>query len=264
MSRIRLVSCLALALFSFAPALLADPAAIIAKARATIGSEAALTGLKSVHFVGALDTTDDSPSGPKPVKFGIEIIFQQPYQQRIVVTSDHNIETTCLDGYDGWQEQRDPKDPSNWRLTLLTKDQIKRLRANTWENLAFFKGIESRGGRLEEQGLVDVDGANCVKVSFIHEPGIVFVRYFNPDTGKLMLTETEAGGKIRESGEILAGGLRFPQKITTVNKLAEGKERVVTITFDKITVNESFPGSLFSIPLMLPTSKPTAAKAPKS
>src|SRR5436305_1665891 len=76
---------------------LADPAALIAKARANIGSEAALNALTSVHFIGTLDATDATPEGPKPVRFTLEIIFQKPYQQRIVVVSEHNIETTALD-----------------------------------------------------------------------------------------------------------------------------------------------------------------------
>jgi hypothetical protein len=57
------------------------------------------------------------------------------------------METTALDDYEGWQKIEDLKDKGRWRMKLLTKDQVKRLRANTWENLAFFRGLQLKGGR---------------------------------------------------------------------------------------------------------------------
>src|SRR4051812_14684114 len=111
----------------------ADPA-ILTKARAFVGSEAALNSLKSIHYTGTLVTKDPGDAA-KPASAALEIIFQKPQQQRITATSDTSIETTALDGYDGWQRVQDPKDKTKWRQTLLGADQIKRLRANTWENL---------------------------------------------------------------------------------------------------------------------------------
>lgn len=226
-----------------------DP--IIAKARSNIGSEAALNGLKSVHYTGQLEVMGKDAEGKDtPVKVAIEIIFEKPYRQRIVATSAQKIEVTALDDYDAWQREQDPLDPTNWRMTLLSPDQIKRLRANTWENLSFYRGIEERGGRTEDLGTETVDGVKCRKIAFIHDDDIVFKRYFDAKTGQLMLTETESGSTIRESGDIKAGGLNFPNKIITRNKLPDGSEREIVVTFDSVKVNETFPDDTFTMPLL--------------
>lgn len=239
-----------LVLASIAAARAAEPP-IIAKARAFIGSEAALSGVKSIHYTGTLVTTDPKDAS-KETRAAMEIIFQKPEQQRIMATTDKTIEITALDGYDGWQRVQDAADPTKWRQTLLGTDQIKRLRANTWENLSFFRGIERIGGRMEDQGTKTIDGVTCQKIAFIHGPTIVFTRYFDVATGRLVFTETESGGTIREQGEMVVNGIRFPRSIITASgtKNAKGEAQTVTINFDKITINESFPPKHFAVPAL--------------
>jgi len=223
--------------------------AMIAKARAYLGSESALEAVKSVHYRGTLVTANpDEPA--KPLRAALEIVFQKPTQQRIDVAYEKSIEQTALDGYDAWQRQQDPADTSKWRQTLLSADQIKRLRANTAENLYFFRAPDRQGGRIESLGAVTMDGVACEKIAFTHGPDIVFTRYFETATGRLVLTETEAGGAIREEGETRVNGVRFPKAIVTVTKTADGKTQTVTINFDKITVNEIFPASFFAVPAL--------------
>jgi outer membrane lipoprotein-sorting protein len=246
-SRFRLVA-VAVALLS-ASVLSAQEPAIIARARAYVGTEAALTGIKSVHYVGTLVTGD--PADPaKQTRAAMEIIFQKPEQQRINATSDKLIETTALDGYEGWQRVQDPADSTKWRQVLLGTDQIKRLRANTWENLSYFRGIERVGGRVEDQGGKTIDGVACQKIAFIHGPNIVFYRYFEIATGRLVFTETEAGGTIREQGEMIVDGIRFPKSIVTASKNDKGQLVTVTINFEKVTINKAFPAKEFAVPFM--------------
>ena len=224
---------------------------VIARARATVGSEAALKALASLHYPGELTTSATHEKGePAEVKVAIEIIFQRPYRQRIVATSANKIEITALDDYEGWQREQDPSDSNRWRMTLLSGEQIKRLRANTWENLSFFHGIEQRRGTVNDLGTVTLDGKSCRKLAFEHGDGIVFTRYFDDATGRLLLTETENGIRIREEGEMVVDGLRFPRKIIIISKLDDGSERTVSIIFDKVIVNEPLADSLFTIPTM--------------
>ncbi|MFA5056608.1 MAG: hypothetical protein WC485_00710 [Opitutaceae bacterium] len=236
---------------------------IISKARAYLGDEATLSAVKSVHFVGTMETRQLAPEGPKPLKFTIDIIFQKPYQQLITRSTPAATEITGLDDYDGWQRIQDMTDPSRWQLTLLDPAIIKKLRANTWENLNFFKGIEKRGGSVQVVGPTTIDGTAVVKVTFVHEPGIIFHRYFDSATGKLVLTETDQGDRIKEEGEIMVDGLRFPQKVTTASKATDAKgqlvENPVVITFDKITLNEVFPESVFAVPPLTPPQSTRAA-----
>src|SRR5437868_32603 len=58
---------------------LADEPPIIAKARARLGSEAALDAVTSVHYSGAL-TTSDSANPTKGTQAKIDMIFQKPEQ----------------------------------------------------------------------------------------------------------------------------------------------------------------------------------------
>lgn len=246
------IHCLLLAALLPAAALRADVAATLAKARAYYAPDAVLDAVESIHYVGTAETVTATPEGPKPVKAAIEIIFQRPSRQRMVITLPDRIEITALDEYEAWQRVQDPSDSTRWRLTLLGPQQVKRLRATAWENLSFHRGLEKRRGRIDDLGLVQVDGVSAHKIAFLHDNDIIFFRYFDPTTGRLILTETDQGERIREEGEIVANGIRFSHKVITTSKLPEGGERVVTVTFDRITVNESFPASLFAIPPVSP------------
>lgn len=235
------------ALLAVVSAATAVEPAIIAKARAYVGPEAALTGVKSIHFIGNLTATNSADLS-KSERAAVEIYFQAPEQQRIQATTSTTIEVTAVDGYDAWQRQQKLSDPTKWQVKLLGADQVKRLRANTWETLGFYRGIEQHGGRIEDQGTVTVEGVTCRKVAYIYAPNIIFYRFIDAATGHLVYTETESGTILREKGEMMVGGIRFPKSIITTNQDNTGKTQVVTLTFEKITLNESIPAKLFAIP----------------
>jgi outer membrane lipoprotein-sorting protein len=224
----------------------AEPA-IIAKARAFVGQEAALNAVKSVHFVGTLDIAD-SADPAKSARAAIELFFQAPDQQRIQATSEKVVDITALDGYEAWHRVQDPTDPGKWRLSLLGTDETRRLRANTWESLGFYRGIEAHGGRIEDQGTVQIEGLTCAKIAFIYDHNIVFYRYLDTTTGHLVYTENETGSIQREQGAIMASGVRFPKAIVTTNRKPDGQTQTVTLTFEKITVNDAMPANLFTVP----------------
>lgn len=224
----------------------AEPA-IIAKARQRVGTEAAISAVTSIHYVGTLVTADPTDS-TKQTRAAIDIVFQKNDRQRIQATSDKIVETTALDTYEAWQRKQDAADATKWQQTLLGVDQIKRLRANTWETLSFFRGLETRGGKIEDLGSATIDGIDCQKVAFIHAPNIIFYRYFEKATGRLVFTETEAGGTLREQGEIVVAGLKFPKTLVTTTKNNKDQVQTVTINIEKVTVNEVFPSSFFAVP----------------
>ena len=226
----------------------AEPA-ILAKARAYLGPDALLDGMTSIHFFGTI-TAADPADAAKTTHTAIEIFCQKPVRQRLVKTSDQAIEVTALDGYDAWQRVQSRSDPNKVRQNFLGTLQIKRLRASTWESLFFYRGLEQRGGRIEDMGPVNVDGVAYRKVAFVYEPDIIFYRYFDPGTGRLVYTETESGAIQREQGEIMAGGLRFSKSVQIVGKNAAGQSQTITIDFEKIVLNENFPDDLFRVPLL--------------
>ena len=224
----------------------AEPA-IIAKARAYLGTEAALNAITSLHFNGSVTTTN-SADASKVSSAKIEIIAQKPDQQRVVASSEKGIETTAVDGYEGWQRFQEVANPKNQRLVVLKPEAVKRLRAQAWENLSFYRGLEQRGGRIEEQGTETIDGVECQKIAFIHPPNIVFVRYFDVATGRLVRTDTDDGGMTREEGERIVAGVRFPTSMKMVVKNAKGESQLVTIALESVKVNEKFPDAVFRVP----------------
>lgn len=245
-SRLTVILAVALPVSLVATAMGAEPP-IVAKARAYLGPEAALNGVKSVHYVGSM-LAPNAADPAKPIPVAIDIIIQAPYRQRLMRSTPSVVDTTALDGYDCWNRMQEQKNPTKWRLQLLGPDQIRRQRATVWENLAFYRGLEQVGGKVLDQGAVTVEGVACRKLAFVHAENIIFYRYFDETSGRLVLTETESGSSIRELGEIMVNGLRFPRVIVNTLKGADGKEQTITITFDQITVNESFPASIFAVP----------------
>lgn len=243
MKTMRLVPILAAALLTAATLSGAtDSEAIITKARAYLGSEHALDSVKALRFSGKIVEGAD-------VRGSIVITLQKPHRQRIERTIGTEREVTALDEFDAWTRSEDLNAPEDWRLTLLDSEHIKRLQANNVENLNFFRGAERRHGTVEMRGEESLDGTACVKVAFVHGPEIEFIRFFDKATGRLVMTETEKGGQIRERGEQVISGIRFP---TSLESSFNG--RTVIITFESIEVNGEYPDSLFSVPSVMPSS----------
>lgn len=217
----------------------ASEPAIIPVARAYLAPEATLDAVRSVQYRGTLSTDDGK-------KTAIEIIFQKPLQHRVTNSGAEHMEVTALDDIEGWHQVFNSKGQGR-EMGLLDSRQIRRLRANTAENLGFFRPAGFRGECIDA-GLVDLNGAKVHKIIFRHAADISFIRYFDPATGRLVLTETERGGTIREEGEILAGGIRFPKRMVMSSKMADGTTQSVVIEFESISVNETFANSLFAVP----------------
>lgn len=244
-----LVSVAALVAVSM-PGLSAAEPAIIAKARARVAPDDVLDAIRSIHYVGTLTGMD--PTDPKKtLTAAIEIFLQKPAQQRIVVTSATEIDISALDDYDAWHRTVQRDHPERWHQSQMGPEQIKQLRADVWQNLYFFRGIERIGGRVEDMGPSMIEGIACEKVGFYHSDTLVYLRYFNRETGELVYTGT-AENNIREHGETIVDGIRFP-KTLLISQTTDGVESKRTIAFDKITVNEPLPASLFAVPL--PTAK---------
>jgi hypothetical protein len=243
----RILACALLA----AAGLRAEPG-VIGLARAFLGPDSTLDGINSIHFVGSLVREDpDHPQGGT-LHASLDMVFAKPWQQRQVVRASKITETTVLDGYDAWDRLQDNADASKFRMRWLSAGEIKSLRANTWENLSFFRGLEE-GASIDDKGPATTDGIVCERVDFIHGPDNVFERYFDRDTGRLVMS-VRGGETIRESGEIMVDGVRFPKTIVSVIKTASGKDLVSTVTFESIVLNEPLSRDLFAAPSMVPVT----------
>jgi len=254
---------------SLASCMSAAEPAIIAKARAYLGTEEALNAVNSVHMIGKMEGGVVGATTPPNVE-QVDIVFQKPFQESLKIVTKEQLARKVLDDYNGWQlvqiltagapAEFDPTVPQ--RLTILGLDQIRILRADTWENLEYYRGLEAIGGATEDLGPATIDGIACEKVALRHSDAIVYYRYFDLETGRLVYTETYAGAKIREQGEIIVDGVRFPKTIT-VDEPAGGKPSRTVITIDSVKLNEVFPESFFATPAPpLPRHPPIDAPAP--
>jgi hypothetical protein len=239
----RLMFCL---LSLLAPAALRAEPAVVGLARAYLGPESTLDGLKTIHFIGSLDRVDPT-QGEKgmTIHTDLDMIFVKPLRQRLIVRAPKVTMTTVLDGYDAWDWLQDNSDPKRFRLTWLQAADIRTLRANTWENLYYYRAPE--GGSVVDMGPSTIDGVECERVDFTHAPGIVYQRFFDRDTGRLVLT-VRGPESFRESGEIRVEGIRFPKVIVSRTKAAGGAEIVSTASFDKVILNEKVSEDLFTAP----------------
>lgn len=238
----------------------AEPA-VIGLARANLGPDSTLDGINSIHFVGSVDRTDPSHPELGTIHASLDMLFSRPYRQRQVVRTAKVTDTTVLDGYDAWERLQDNTDPAKFRFKWLTATEIKSLRANTWENLHFFRGLEN-GDTADDLGPSTVDGIACERVDFNHGPGNVFERFFDRDTGKLVLS-IKSGESIRENGEIVVDGVKFPKAIVSVTRTAAGKDLVTTVTFESVVLNEPIRGDAFAAPNLIPEkAAPSAGATP--
>lgn len=219
---------------------------ILAKARAYLGSESALNSVKALHMTGSFVTPD--PTDAKKMTFvSLDIIVQAPYQQRVTSSSDRSVEITGLDGYDAWHRRQNPKNPSQHVDQVENPAAVHQLRASVLENLAYYR-MEKEGVKASDGGEASVDGVRCEKVSFTHPGDIVFTRYFDVATGRLVLTEKD-GTEFREEGETTVNGIRFPKSLSISTRGRDGKRVITKWNFDHVTLNETFPASTFAMPL---------------
>jgi len=253
---LRFFTVMACALALSAAAASAEPA-VVGLARAYLGPDSTLDGVTSIHFVGTLDRVDpDRPAGG-PLHGELDIVFVKPMRQRLVVRTAKTTLTTVLDGYDAWDYLEDNANPARFELKFLSAGDIRTLRANTLENLYFFRGLQARGA-VEDKGPATVDSIACERVDFTHGPGIVYERFFDRDTGRLVLT-VRGPEEIRESGEILVDGVRFAKTIVSVTKTPSNKSLVSTVTFARISLNEPVAPGLFEVPSIIRPTRTGAA-----
>ena len=234
---------LAAAFFLSGHGLLAQPSTeeIIAQAREYLGGDEALNAVESLYYRGTFETAEGAEGE-------VEIKFKKPLYQRVKTVRDEVTEVTALSHYDGWRKITQRDDEANWTIVFLDVDQIREMQANTWENLNFFRDIERRRGRIVNEGLVDLDGHPCVKLTFNHRGGVFFVRYFDAETGQLRMSETSGGGQILEEGSQRVSGIRFPERLIMV----QDGEVMNRIEFTEIEVNREFDDELFDVPSMAP------------
>ncbi|MGE9295009.1 MAG: hypothetical protein ACQKBV_01785 [Puniceicoccales bacterium] len=231
----------ALIVFLSASGLSAEPVAeFLKKARAQLGSESALKGVESLQYAGEVM----SPTGEKISE--LKLVFDKPDRQLLREDRNDEIHQTAVNGFEGYLLSYNKTDPANKVLRVLPPAQTKRLMANAVENLNFFNGpMQLRGAEIVDGGMVDYKGQTVRKVLFKYPLGLVYERYFDPNSGKLLATVSSDGLTMVERKSLQSGGIKFPKVVDTYD--AEGN-LVRTVEFTEIVVNGTIEPGAFDFP----------------
>jgi len=210
---------------------------VLSQARNYLGSEDSLNSVEALRFVGTL-ATDEGPVGE------IEIILKRPCHQYQILRGNNGLVVEAgLNDYEAWRKRYSQENPKQFSLMMAQLLELKRLRANCLENLNFFSSKRIPGRRQTYKGIVEVDGQEAYQVE-IRYGQVCFIRNFDVDTGKLIMTRLENGEEIREEGNTEVDGIRFPLKLITHS--SEGASN--TITFETIEVNPEIDDTIFEVP----------------
>ncbi len=221
----------------------ADLESVIAKARRYVGAERDLGAVRTLSYRGEIKIGGTDTAG------SIEMLLAKPCSQLTVRVMGDRKETVGYDGDEGWVRLESVTKPALSKIDIIPLKQLKLLRANVLENLAFYRGMEKQGVRIELRAETSFEGRAAVRVAFIHPGDIVFIRIFDQADGRLLLTEGPNGEVIREEGEVIVAGLRFPKRLVSSSKTPDGGTTSVTIDFTDIKVNEAFATELFAVPV---------------
>jgi len=205
-------------------------------ARTHLGGDAALDRVNSLVYRGTFETADG-------VKGQINITLKKPARQHLELIVDDTQRVTAINDFEGWERVAKISNPDDWSMVLIDFNEFRRMRANSWENLFFFRGIEQMRGKVVDRGLVPFDGRQAHLLVFEYDRNLSYARYFDPATGALFATVNDRGQEIREEGEMMVDGIRFPREI--VSRLQD--RDVMRVRFTEIRVNPPVDDQLFEV-----------------
>ncbi len=211
---------------------------IIAKARRVIGPEEKLRNVRALHYQGSME----HPEAQKGTE--VEIYVKKNFRQRLEIRSPAQTLIRGLNDFEGWVREYETGNPEEGALQIMNLNGLKETRANAWENIHFYEPMPPRMGRVICKGATVKDGKKVHHLLYEYDDGTTYDRFFDVDTGKLVVGVMSGEVEIKEEGEIIVDGIRFPKKVKTYR---DGKLQD-SIVFSKITVNEDLPDKLFEVP----------------
>ncbi|WP_269541395.1 hypothetical protein [Cerasicoccus fimbriatus] len=210
------------------------------KARAQLGPEKALENVESIQYIGEVTSAEGQKMSD------LELIFEKPNCQKLKETRGDKVNQTAVNGFEGYVMSMDTANPSSRVIQVLRPLQVKRLMANAVENLNFFTGPEHmRGAEIIDEGVTEYNGKKARKIKFQYPLELYYVRYFEPDTGKLIATVSSDGLTMVEKESLEANGIKFPKTVDTYDETGKLLRSVV---FTQVKVNEKIPPTAFDFP----------------
>ena len=213
---------------------------IIERARATVGSEAALDGLVTLRMSGWIE-----PAESKMPSATILIISRKPCSQRLEVKVDDLVETTILDGDSGCIIRSNLNDEEKRsQIRTMTDEELKRVAFSTRQFFSFYGADFKSGEQIKYQGIEQRRGLRCHKLLYSYPGGISTTRYFAVNDDTLVSTITDKGVESVEVGEQVIASIKFPKRV----EYYQGQEMLHTVVLSKVEVNKPLEVGIFTIP----------------
>jgi hypothetical protein len=211
---------------------------VIDRARATVGSEAALDGLVTLQLVGSLEPTDpDMPSAT------LLIIARKPASQRLEIKVDDIVETTLLNGDKGCII-RSNLNAGVSQMRDLVGPERERVLYSTRQFFNFYRPNFKNGEKVHLEGIENHRGQRVYKLVYQYPEGLQTTRYFSVEDDTLVATITENGVESIGIGSQSAEGIKFSREI----EYYEGERKLHTILLHEVKVNKPLAAGIFEMP----------------
>jgi len=246
MNRSRLLAAFAVCLLPLSSLVAEEEAlpsveAIIAQARAFLGTEADLLAVESMVISGEEAVVQD---GETVTATTFTAMVKKPGMQKVTQSSEAFTLISAVDAYEAWAARFLKTDPDNQEVVSLGTVEALRMRINALENLYFFQAASKVRGKVELLGKGTFDGKDVYELAFRYRPDLVYQRYFDVTTGELL--GTDVGGLIlREKDRRVIQGVRIPHRIES----SRDGEVVGRMTVHTVEMNTEMDDALFRMPL---------------
>ena len=211
---------------------------IIDRARATLGTDAALDDLVTLDLVGRLEPVD-----PKMPSAMLLIVARKPLSQRLEIKVDDIVETTILDGDRGCIIRSNLNAEAS-QMRDLTDPELERVIYSTRQFFNFYRPNFKNGEKVSLVGTETYRDERCYKLLYEFPNGLQTVRYFSVLDDTLVSTISENGLESIGLGSQTVGGIKFPKEIEYYQ---EGL-KLHTIVLDVVKINIPLTAGIFSIP----------------
>lgn len=211
---------------------------IINRARATVGTDAALDGLVTLNMNGSLDPVDS-----KMPPAALLIVARKPCSQRMEIRIDDTVETHILNGENGCIIRSNLQAGAS-QMRSLTPQEHARVAFSTRQFFSFYRPDFKNGERVTYEGIEQRMGIRCHKLVYVYPDGLTTIRYFSVDEDKLISTVTENKVESVSVGLQNIGGIRFPEKIDYY----EDGRKLHSVVLRSIVVNKPLQEGIFDIP----------------
>jgi hypothetical protein len=180
---------------------------VIDRARATIGTDAALDGLVTLELIGRLE-----PADPNMPSATLLIVARKPLSQRLEIKVDDIVETTILDCKKGCIIRSNLNAGAS-QMRDLIGSELERVTYSTRQFFNYFRPDFKNGEKVSLVGTETYRGLRCYKLLYEYPGGFNTVRYFSVADDTLVSTVAENGVESVGVGSQVVAGIKFPKEI---------------------------------------------------